>query len=150
MQPRWLCGFQGIGQICGALILAANAVASGSADYVVMHRAMYNPPGSYHTNPMTRAEGAAQWTAPHGYWGPPAHMAFAYMEYMQRYGARREDLGKIVVQAREAGSELPWSHWYLIDLGHVDAEHRRGRRILGRADVAASSQALPRISATGS
>ncbi len=112
VQPRWLCGFQGVGQICGAVVLAANAVASGAADYVVLHRAMHNPRGSYHANPMTRAEGAAQWTAPQGFWGPPAHMAFAYMEYMQRYGARREDLGRLVVQAREAGSVIPWSHWY--------------------------------------
>jgi|TARA_B110001454_G_scaffold209400_1_gene222833 acetyl-CoA acetyltransferase len=112
VQPRWLCGFQGVGQICGALILATNAIASGSADYVVMHRAMHNPPGRYHSNPMTEAEGAAQWVAPHGFWGPPVHMALPYMEYMQRYGATREDMAAVVVEARQAGAKLPWSHWY--------------------------------------
>jgi acetyl-CoA acetyltransferase len=112
VQPRWVCGFQGVGQICGALILATNAIASGAADYVVMHRAMHNPPGRYHENPMVEAEGASQWTAPHGFWGPPVHMAFPYMEYMQRYGARREHMATAVVGAREAGSKLPWSHWY--------------------------------------
>lgn len=111
VQPRWLCGFQGIGQICGALILAVNAVASGAADYVVMHRAMYNPPGRYHTNPMTHAEGAAQWTAPFGFWGPPVHMALPYMEYMQRYGARREDMAPLIAGARAAGARNPWSYW---------------------------------------
>jgi acetyl-CoA acetyltransferase len=111
-EPRWLCGFQGIGQICGSAILAANAVASGAADYVVMHRAMYNPPGRYHENPMTQADGAAQWAAPHGFWGPPVHMSLPYMEYMQRYGARREDMAELVVGAREAGAKIPWSHWY--------------------------------------
>jgi acetyl-CoA acetyltransferase len=111
-EPRWLCGFQGVGQICGSLILAANAVASGAADYVVLHRAMYNPPGRYHENPMTHADGASQWTAPHGFWGPPVHMALPYMEYMQRYGARREDMATAVVGAREAGSKIPWSTWY--------------------------------------
>lgn len=112
VQPRWLCGFQGVGQICGALILATNAIASGAADYVVMHRAMYNPPGRYHTNPMTHAEGAAQWVAPHGFWGPPVHMALPYMEYMQRYGATREDMASVVVSARAAGAKIPWSHWH--------------------------------------
>lgn len=111
IQPRWLCGYQGVGQICGAAILATNAVASGAADFVVMHRAMYNPPGGYHTNPMTHAEGADQWVAPQGFWGPPAHMALPYMEYMQRYGATREDMAAVVVSAREAGAKIPWSHW---------------------------------------
>ena len=112
IQPRWLCGFQGIGQICGSVVLAANAVSSGSADYVVVHRAMYNPPGRYHANSMTRAEGNAQWTAPHGFWGPPAHIALPYMEYMQRYGATREEMATVVEGARQAGSRVPWSHWY--------------------------------------
>lgn len=112
VEARWLCGFQGIGQICGSVILAANAISSGAADYVVVHRAMYNPPGRYHTNQMTQAEGAAQWSAPHGFWGPPAQMALPYMEYMQRYGARREHMATAVVGARAAGSKLPWSHWH--------------------------------------
>ena len=111
VQPRWLCGFQGVGQICGALILATNAIASGAADVVVMHRAMHNPTGRYHANPMTHAEGDAQWTAPHGFWGPPVHMAFPYMEYMQRYGARREHMATAVVGSRQAGSKIPWSYW---------------------------------------
>lgn len=112
VQPRWLCGFQGIGQISGAVIEAVEAIASGAADHVVLHRAMYNPPGRYHANPMTEAAGNDQWVAPHGYWGPIVQMALPYMEYLQRYGAKREDLGRLVVQAREAGSKLPWSHWY--------------------------------------
>lgn len=112
VQPRWLCGYQGVGQICGSTILATNAIASGSADYVVVHRAMYNPPGRYNANPMTEAHGVDQWVAPHGFWGAPASMALAYMEYMQRYGATREDMAAVVVSAREAGSQNPWSHWY--------------------------------------
>ena len=57
VQPRWLCGFQGVGQICGSLILAANAVASGAADYVVMHRAMHNPPRSLPRQPHDPGDG---------------------------------------------------------------------------------------------
>jgi acetyl-CoA acetyltransferase len=111
VQPRWLCGFQGIGQIPGAVVLATDAIASGAADYVVAYRAMYNPAGGYHENPMTRAEGDAQWVAPQGFWGPPMQMALPYMEYMQRYGATREDMSTVVVEARANGASIPWSHW---------------------------------------
>jgi acetyl-CoA acetyltransferase len=112
VHPRWVCGFQGIGQVVGALILAATAIATGAADYVLLHRALYNPPGRYHENPMTEAGGDDQWTAPQGYWGPVTPMALAYTEYMQRYGARREDMAQVVVESRRIGSTLPWSVWY--------------------------------------
>ncbi|HZA77274.1 MAG TPA: thiolase family protein [Acidimicrobiales bacterium] len=112
VQPRWLCGFQGIGQLPGAVVLATGAIAAGAADYVVVHRAMFNPSGGYHENPMTRAEGAAQWVAPQGFWGPPMQMALPYMEYMQRYGATREDMATVVVEARASGAAIPWSHWH--------------------------------------
>lgn len=111
-EPRWLAGFQGVGQIPGAMILAANAVATGAADYVLVHRSMYNPPTRYHENPMHSAVGRDQWTAPHGLWGPPSSMALAYMEYMERYGARRESMAHVVVEARRNGARIPWSHWY--------------------------------------
>jgi acetyl-CoA acetyltransferase len=112
IQPRWLAGFQGVGQIPGAMILAANAIASGAADYVLVHRAMYNPPRRYHENPLVEARGADQWTAPHGLWGPPSQMALAYNEYIQRYGATREAMASVVVEARRNGSRIPWSHWH--------------------------------------
>jgi acetyl-CoA acetyltransferase len=108
-EPRWLCGFQGVGQIPGSVILAAGAIATGAADYVVMHRAMYNPPTAYHENPMTEAPGVAQWDAPQGLWGPPSEMALAYTEYQQRYGATREDMANVVVEARRNGAQIPWS-----------------------------------------
>ena len=108
-EPRWLCGFQGVGQIPGSVILAAGAIASGAADYVVMHRAMFNPPTAYHENPMTEAPGLAQWDAPQGLWGPPSEMALAYMEYQQRYGATRKDMANVVVEARRNGAQIPWS-----------------------------------------
>ena len=112
VQPRWLCGFQGVGQMSGMVILAADAIASGAADYVLIHRAMFNPPGRYHENPMTHADGGSQWTAPQGFWGPPSQMAMAYTEYMQRYGATREDMANVVVEARRSGARIPWSYWY--------------------------------------
>jgi acetyl-CoA acetyltransferase len=110
--PRFLSGFQGVGQLPGAVILAVNAIATGAAHYVLVHRAMYNPPQRYHANPMVEATGADQWTAPHGFWGPPTQMALPYNEYLQRYGADREAMAAVVTEARRNGSRIPWGYWY--------------------------------------
>jgi acetyl-CoA acetyltransferase len=111
VRPRWASGFQGFGQLPGSVMLAVNAIASGAADYVLMHRALSNPAGRYHENPMTRAAGLSQWTAPHGLWGPPAQIALPYNEYMQRYGATREDMATVVVELRRNAANIPWAHW---------------------------------------
>lgn len=112
VNPRWVAGFQGYGQIPGAVALAVNAVASGAADHVLLHRALYNPTGAYHGNPMTEARGSQQWTAPQGYFGPLAMIALPAMEYCQRYGAGRETMARLVVEARKNGARIPWSHWH--------------------------------------
>jgi acetyl-CoA acetyltransferase len=112
INPRYATGFQGFGQIPGAVAIAVNAIVSGAADYVVLHRALYNPPGRYHANPMRRAAGSQQWTAPQGYFGPMAMIALPYNEYLQRYGAERETMAKVVVEARTNGARIPWSYWH--------------------------------------
>jgi acetyl-CoA acetyltransferase len=111
-EPSYVSGFQGIGQIPGSVAMAVNAVATGAADYVVLHRALHNPQGSYHANPMQRATGSSQWTAPQGYFGPLAAIALPYNEYLQRYNATREEMAHVVVEARKNGSRIPWSVWY--------------------------------------
>ena len=113
MQPRYVAGFQGFGQIPGSVAMAVNAVASGAADYVLVHRALHNPAGRYHGNPMTRGRAApTQWTAPQGFFGPLAMIALTYNEYLQRYGADREAMAAVLVEARKNGARIPWSHWY--------------------------------------
>jgi acetyl-CoA acetyltransferase len=112
IRPRWSSGFQGYGQLPGSVMLAANAIAAGSADYVLVHRALSNPAGRYHENPMVEAGGNAQWTAPFGLWGPPAQIALPYNEYMQRYGATHEEMATVVVELRKNGSRIPWSYWH--------------------------------------
>jgi acetyl-CoA acetyltransferase len=112
VNPRYAAGFQGYGQIPGAVSLAVNAVATGAADYVLMHRALHNPAGRYHGNPMREAAGSSQWTVPQGYFGPLAMIALPYNEYLQRYGATRESMAAVLVEARKQGARIPWSHWY--------------------------------------
>jgi acetyl-CoA acetyltransferase len=111
VNPRFASGFQGFGQIPGTVALAANAIASGAADYVLMHRALHNPAGAYHGNPMREAAGPLQWTVPQGFFGPPAMIALPANEYAQRHGATRESLAAIVVEARKNGARIPWSYW---------------------------------------
>jgi acetyl-CoA acetyltransferase len=111
-QPRYVSGFQGIGQMSGAVAIAVNAIAAGAADHVLLLRALHNPKGSYHGNPMREAAGAQQWTAPAGFFGPLAMIALPYNEYLQRYGATREEMAAVVVEARKNGARLPWSYWH--------------------------------------
>ncbi len=112
INPRYAAGFQGFGQIPGSVTMAVNAVASGAADYVLLHRALHNPKGKYHENTMRDARGSQQWTVPQGYFGPLAMIALPYQEYIQRYGATREAMAQVLVEARKNGARLPWSHWY--------------------------------------
>lgn len=111
VDPRYAAGFEGIGQITGSVAMAVNAVAAGAADYVLLHRALHNPGGRYHGNPMTEARGPQQWTAPQGFFGPLAMIALPYNEYLQRYGATRESMATVVVEARKNGARIPWSYW---------------------------------------
>jgi acetyl-CoA acetyltransferase len=112
INPRYAAGFQGFGQIPGAVALAVNAIASGAANYVVMHRALHNPKGSYHGNVMREAGGGQQWTAPQGYFGPISMIALPYNEYLQRYGASRETMASVLMEARKNGARIPWSYWH--------------------------------------
>jgi acetyl-CoA acetyltransferase len=112
VNPRYVAGFQGYGQIPGAVSLAVNALASGAADYVLVHRALHNPAGRYHGHPMREARGTMQWSAPQGFFGPVSTIALTYNEYLQRYGAGREAMAAVLVEARKNGARIPWSHWY--------------------------------------
>jgi len=112
LAPRYVAGFDGIGQVSGSVGMAVNALISGAADYVVVHRALHNPAGSYHGNSMSKAAGSQQWVAPQGFFGPLAMIALPYNEYLQRFGASREAMAAVVEEARKNGSRLPWSYWH--------------------------------------
>ena len=112
VNPRFASGFQGFGQLAGGVMLAVNALATGAADYVLFHRALHNPKrGRYHGNAMTEARGSMQWVAPQGYFGPLAMIGLPYNEYLQRYGASREAMAAVLVEARANGARIPWSYW---------------------------------------
>ncbi len=39
-------------------------------------------------------------------------IALVYNEYLQRFGASREALAAVLVEARKNGSRIPWSYWH--------------------------------------
>lgn len=110
--PRYVAGFDGIGQLSGSVGMGVNALLGGAANYVLVHRALHNPAGSYHGNAMREIRGIQQWTAPQGFFGPLAMIALPYNEYLQRYGARRESMAAVVTEARKNGARIPWSYWH--------------------------------------
>jgi acetyl-CoA acetyltransferase len=112
VNPRYAAGFQGFGQLPGSVMMAVNAITSGAADHVLVHRALHNPTARYHGNPMQEAGGTDQWTAPQGYFSPLAMIGMTYNEYLQRYGASRETMASVIVEARKNGARIPWSYWH--------------------------------------
>jgi acetyl-CoA acetyltransferase len=112
VSPGYAVGFQGYGQLPGAVALAVNAINSGAADYVLLHRALHNPAGRYHGKRGREIRGSQQWTVPQGFSGPIASIALACNEYQQRFGATRESLAAVVVEARKNGARIPWSFWH--------------------------------------
>lgn len=118
--PRWLSRHLGIvpgfeaslqGQTPAGIAAAVNAIVSGAADYVIVHRALHNPGGGYHHNDSARAQGEDQWGRPQGFFGPIAGIALSYNEYVQRYGVSEDALADVVIESRKNGARLPWSYW---------------------------------------
>jgi acetyl-CoA acetyltransferase len=109
VSPRYAENPQG--QLPAAVATAVNAIVAGAADYVVVHRALHNPGGSYHQSANREARGADQWGAPQGHFGPIAAIALTYNEYAQRYGAADDALAGVVMESRKNGSRNPWSYW---------------------------------------
>ena len=110
LRPDWALDH---GSFPPALVHAVVAVASGAATTVLVNRTVHNPQGGrYHDFSETTAGGRAQWTAPYGFVGWISGMAMAYMEYQQRYGARREHMATYVTQMRENVQTQPDAYWY--------------------------------------
>ena len=95
-----------------SLVKAVIAVASGAATCVLVNRTVHNPTGRYHNFAGLGAGGWDQWTAPYGYVGWISGMAMAYLEYQQRFGARREHMATQVLQMRENVQRIPEAYWH--------------------------------------
>lgn len=109
LQPVWSIDD---GSFPPALAYAVYAVASGAAKCVLVNRTLHNPPGRYNSFAGLGAEGRQQWGAPYGFVAPSSMIAMPYMEYQQRFGARREDMATLVLQTRRNVQAIPNAYWY--------------------------------------
>jgi acetyl-CoA acetyltransferase len=95
-----------------SVIEAANALAAGMCNYVLVWRALRHPPNlRYHQVTANVARGQAQFTLPYGGGQLPQAQALYYSRYLQKYGADREALANIVLNANRNGQDNENSVW---------------------------------------
>jgi acetyl-CoA acetyltransferase len=101
LSPRWLDHVP-TGGASGVMCLrrAARAVQSGDADIVACVGADTNHVDSFRQTLGSFSNFARDATYPYGAGGPNSVFAFITANYMRRYGARREDFGRIAVDQR--------------------------------------------------
>lgn len=92
---------------CVSLRRAARAVQAGDADVVACIGADTNHPDSFRQSLANFSRFAQDAVYPMGAGGPNASFALLTRHYMQRYGATREDFGRICVSQRENALKNP-------------------------------------------
>ena len=101
LSPRWLdhVPFGGASGVV-ALRRAARAVQAGDADVVACLAGDTNHVDSFRLTLANFSQFARDAVYPYGAGGPNASFAFLTAYYMDQYGARREDFGKLCVAQR--------------------------------------------------
>lgn len=101
LSPRWLDHIP-TGGASGVMALrrAARAVQAGDADIVACIAADTNHVDSFRQTLGAFSHFARDATYPYGAGGPNSMFAFITAHYMRRYGATREDFGRIAVDQR--------------------------------------------------
>src|SRR5262249_51077164 len=108
LSPRWLdhVPFGGASGIV-ALRRAARAVQAGDADLVACLAGDTNHVDSFRKTLQTFSRFAQDAVYPYGSGGANASFALIAKNYMNTYGARREDFGKICVAQRDNAMAVP-------------------------------------------
>ena len=108
MAPRWLDHIP-MGGACGVVALrrAARAVQAGDASIVACVAGDTNTPDSFRRMVAGFSRFAADATYPYGAAGPNGSFALLTDAYMRRYGATREDFGRICVAQRANSLGFP-------------------------------------------
>jgi len=110
LSPRWLDHIP-LGGASGVVALrrAARAVQCGDADFIVCVAADTNHVDSFRNMLTTFSRFAQDAVYPYGSGGPNAGFALITRHYMNRYGATREDFGKICVAQRANSLHFPFA-----------------------------------------
>ena len=108
LTPRWLDHIP-TGGASGVMALrrAARAVQAGDADIVACIGADTNHVDSFRQTLGSFSHFARDATYPYGSGGPNSMFAFITANYMRRYGATREDFGRIAVAQRSNALKNP-------------------------------------------
>jgi acetyl-CoA acetyltransferase len=107
------------GAACATIAMAAMAVASGAARYVLCYRA-FNERSEYRFGSgvqdrppaPTPTEVDFGWSSPYGLLTPASWVAMFAQRYMHEYGATSEDFGRISVAARKHAATNPKAFFY--------------------------------------
>jgi acetyl-CoA acetyltransferase len=98
------------GVVADGIVAAVEALLTGSANYVLCVRAMYDRPGTrYAQRDSLVAGGPEQFTAPYGLGNGTSAMWLA--RYMHDYGATKEDLFHVVKTLRDHAQLNPYAFW---------------------------------------
>jgi acetyl-CoA acetyltransferase len=110
LSPRWLDDVP-LGGASGIVALrrAARAVQAGDADLVACVAADTNHVDSFRKTLSSFSRFAQDAVYPYGAGGANASFALIMRNYMNRYGARREDFGKICVAQRDNALSNPYA-----------------------------------------
>ncbi|HEX4112117.1 MAG TPA: thiolase family protein [Stellaceae bacterium] len=110
LSPRWLDHIP-LGGASGVVALrrAARAVQCGDAEFVVCVAGDTNHVDSFRNMLTTFSRFAQDAVYPYGSGGPNAGFALITRNYMKRYGATREDFGKICVAQRTNALQFPFA-----------------------------------------
>ncbi|MFN3218764.1 MAG: lipid-transfer protein [Acidimicrobiales bacterium] len=109
----------GGGAACGTVALAAQAVYSGAADYVLCYRAFNER--SWHRfgqgvqdqhNSPEAFDVSFSWTSPFGLLTPAQWVAMFATRYMHETGATSEDFGRVAVADRKHAATNPKAFFY--------------------------------------
>lgn len=108
LSPRWLDHVP-TGGASGVMALrrAARAVQAGDAEIVACVAADTNHVDSFRQTLGSFSQFARDATYPYGAGGPNSMFAFITEHYMRRYGASREDFGRIAVAQRSNALKNP-------------------------------------------
>lgn len=108
LSPRWLDTVP-LGGAAGVVALrrAARAVQSGDAEFIACVGGDTNYIDSFRRSLATFSRFAQDAVYPYGSGGPNASFALITKNYMKKFGATREDFGKICIAQRENALPIP-------------------------------------------
>ena len=108
LSPRWLDHVP-MGGACGVVALrrAARAVQAGDADLVACVAGDTNQRDSFRSTVAGFSRFATDASYPYGGGGPNGSFALLTDAYMRKYGATREDFGRICVAQRQNALRFP-------------------------------------------